>query len=563
MSESIRIDYAPLAVMKADPAGTKAETSRAGEGAGFVVLFAGPASDGPGEASHPLAFGEATKAYLGEAGLALVAKAAGTAKFKGKSGGTLDLIAPAGLAADRLLVVGVGGEGKASDGETKGSEVAKLNEPAKPSEPAKPFEPANLGGIVVAKIGRGARASVLFDLPPTISPSTIDPGHAAAEFALGLKLRDYRFDLYRTKKKDDNEEGGATCVTIAVADVAAAEAVAAERGAVAEGVLTARSLVNEPANVLYPESFAVRVKALESLGVSVEILDEAAMGALGMGAILGVSKGSARPGRVVVMRWNGVAADALERSDPAVSARPVAFIGKGVTFDTGGISIKPAGGMEDMKGDMAGAACVVGLMQALAGRRAKVNAIGAIGLVENMPGPEAQRPGDIVTSMSGQTIEIINTDAEGRLVLADVCWYVQDKYKPRFMIDLATLTGAILVALGQEHAGLFSNDDALSEQLSAAGRATGEKVWRMPLTPAYDKLIDSRFADMKNTGGRHAGSITAAHFIKRFVNDVPWAHLDIAGMGMASPSNDLNQSWGSGWGVRLLDRLVADHYETR
>jgi leucyl aminopeptidase len=218
--------------------------------------------------------------------------------------------------------------------------------------------------------------------------------------------------------------------------------------------------------------------------------------------------------------------------------------------------------MEDMKGDMAGAACVVGLMQALAGRKAKVNAIGAIGIVENMPGPEAQRPGDIVTSMSGQTIEIINTDAEGRLVLADVCWYIQDRYKPRFMIDLATLTGAILVALGQEHAGLFSNDDELSDRILAAGKATGEKLWRMPLAPAYDKLIDSKFADVKNSGGRHAGSITAAHFIQRFVNDTPWAHLDIAGMGMASPANDINQSWGSGWGVRLLDRLVADHYET-
>ncbi len=558
MSESIRIDYAPLAGMKADMTragqGAQAEGAQAegaqGEGvrveaAQVVVLFAGPGAAKPDGAGQ-LGFGEATKAYLGDAGLALVGKAAGTAKFKGKPGTTMDLIAPAGFSADRLLVVGTGGEAHG-----KGDDAAK------------PFEPANLGGIVAAKIGRGARASVLFDLPRLIAPSVVDPVHAVAEFALGLRLRDYRFDLYKTKKKDEPEEGGATAVTIAVADVAAVEGLVAERDAVAVGVLTARSLVNEPANVLYPETFAERAKALEALGVSVEILDEAAMGELGMGAILGVSRGSARPARLVVMRWNGVGADALERSDPAVSGRPVAFVGKGVTFDTGGISIKPAGGMEDMKGDMAGAACVVGLMQALAGRRAKVNVIGAIGLVENMPGPEAQRPGDIVTSLSGQTIEIINTDAEGRLVLADVCWYVQDKYKPRFMIDLATLTGAILVALGQEHAGLFSNDDALSEQLLAAGRATGEKVWRMPLTPGYDKLIDSRFADMKNTGGRHAGSITAAHFIKRFVNDVPWAHLDIAGTGMASPGTDINQSWGSGWGVRLLDRLIADHYETR
>jgi leucyl aminopeptidase len=252
------------------------------------------------------------------------------------------------------------------------------------------------------------------------------------------------------------------------------------------------------------------------------------------------------------MRWNGAA---------STSEKPVAFIGKGVCFDTGGISIKPAAGMEDMKGDMAGAACVVGLMHALAARKAKVNAIGAIGLVENMPDGAAQRPGDIVKSLSGQTIEIINTDAEGRLVLADVLWHVQTVYQPQFMIDLATLTGAILVALGNEHAGLFSNNDQLAARLEAAGLATGEKVWRMPLGPAYDKLIDSKFADMKNVGGRHAGSITAAQFLQRFVNDCPWGHLDIAGTGMASPQNDINQSWASGWGVRLLDRLVSDHYE--
>ncbi len=557
MSESIRIDYAPLAGMKA---GTGADDGARVDGAQVLVMFAGPASL---EGAEGLDVGEATGAYLGEAGLALLAKAAGAAKFKGKPGGVMELIAPAGIDAARLLVVGVGGAkpdgGKAHDGEAQDGKDHDGG--SKSEDAAKPFEPANLGGVVLAKVGRGTRASVLFDLPRGIG--SVDPVHAVAEFALGMRLRDYRFDGYKTKKKDEGEEGGATAVTIAVADVAAVEAAVAARAAVADGVLTARTLVNEPANVLYPETFAERAKALESLGVTVEILDEAAMREHRMGAILGVSQGSARPARIVVMRWDGVGADALERSDPAVSARPVAFIGKGVTFDTGGISIKPAGGMEDMKGDMAGAACVVGLIQALAGRKAKVNAIGAIGLVENMPGPEAQRPGDIVTSMSGQTIEIINTDAEGRLVLADVCWYVQDKYKPRFMVDLATLTGAILVALGQEHAGLFSNDDALSEQLAAAGKATGEKVWRMPLTPGYDKLIDSRFADMKNTGGRHAGSITAAHFIKRFVNDVPWAHLDIAGMGMASPATDINQSWGSGWGVRLLDRLVSDHYETR
>jgi leucyl aminopeptidase len=522
MSEPIKIDYVALSTLKGNA------PTRGDAGATLVVF-----------ASSGLELGTATRSFLGADGEALVAKAAAAAKFKGKVGGTLDVIAPAGLAADRLIVVGVGGSKKADAN----------NETEKASAKEKPFDLANLGGTVAGKIGRAGTGIVLFDLPREI----VDPAGAAAEFALGLRLRDYRFDLYKTKKKDDAEENGGARVTIAVADPEAAKAAASAHGAIADGIITARSLVNEPPNVLYPESFADRARALEHLGVEVEILDEAAMRKLGMGAILGVSQGSARPGRIVVMRWNGAAGS----SEP-----PVAFIGKGVTFDTGGISIKPSGGMEDMKGDMAGAACVVGLMQALAGRKAKVNAIGAIGIVENMPGPEAQRPGDIVTSMSGQTIEIINTDAEGRLVLADVCWYIQDRYKPRFMIDLATLTGAILVALGQEHAGLFSNDDELSDRILAAGKATGEKLWRMPLAPAYDKLIDSKFADVKNSGGRHAGSITAAHFIQRFVNDTPWAHLDIAGMGMASPANDINQSWGSGWGVRLLDRLVADHYET-
>ena len=240
---------------------------------------------------------------------------------------------------------------------------------------------------------------------------------------------------------------------------------------------------------------------------------------------------------------------------------PIAFVGKGVVFDSGGISIKPGAGMEEMKGDMGGAAAVAGLMHALAARKAKVNAVGIIGLVENMPDGNAQRPGDIVTSMSGQTIEIINTDAEGRLVLADALWYCNDRFKPRFMINLATLTGAILVALGNQHAGLFSNDDELAARLSAAGEATGEKLWRMPLGSEYDKLIDTKNADMKNTGGRSAGSITAAQFLKRFVDDTPWAHLDVAGTAMGSPSSEINQSWASGFGVRLLDRLVADHYE--
>ncbi len=520
MSDPLKIDFATLSDLKA---GAPLPGIGGGEGGGTLVVFAGP--DG--------ALGTATRTLLGQAGEELFKKAAAAAKFKGKVGGTLDLLAPAGFSADRLLAVGVGA---ADQRDGKDSE-------------AKPFDITALGGIVAGKLGHGARAAIAFDVPRAIG----DGGRAAADFVLGLRLRDYRFSLYKTsKKKDETEEDTATTVVLAVADQAAVRAAVAERGAIADGVLTARSLVNEPANVLYPEAFADRTKALEALGVTVEVLDIAAMEALGMGAIVGVSQGSARPGRIVVMRWNGLG---------TTGGKPIAFVGKGVTFDTGGISIKPSGGMEDMKGDMAGAACVVGLMQALAGRKAKVDVIGAIGIVENMPGPNAQRPGDIVTSMSGQTIEIINTDAEGRLVLADVLWYIQDKYKPQFMIDLATLTGAILVALGQEHAGLFSNSDELSERLAAASKATGEKVWRMPLAPAYDKLIDSKFADVKNSGGRHAGSITAAHFIQRFVNDVPWAHLDIAGMGMSSPSSEINQSWGSGWGVRLLDRLVADYYE--
>ena len=315
----------------------------------------------------------------------------------------------------------------------------------------------------------------------------------------------------------------------------------------------ARELVNEPPNVLYPVEFARRASQLRKLGVNVEILDVKAMTKLGMGALLGVAQGSTHSGRTVIMRWNGG-----KRGD-----QPVAFIGKGVCFDTGGISIKGAASMEDMKGDMGGAACVVGLMHALAARKAKVNVVGAIGVVENMPDGNAQRPGDIVTSMSGQTIEIINTDAEGRLVRADVLWYVAKKFKPKFMVDLATLTGAIMVALGTEYAGLFSNNDELAERLAKVGVETGERVWRMPLGPEYDKLIDSQFADMKNAGVRNGGSITAAQFLQRFVDGTPWAHLDIAGTAMGAPKSEINQSWGSGYGVRLLDRLVADYYEAK
>ena len=398
-----------------------------------------------------------------------------------------------------------------------------------------------LGGQVQAKLPKGREASVLFPGAPA----------EAAEFGLGLRLAAYRFDRYRTKKKDDDSAEAAT-VTLLVADPTVTRREFKARDAVFEGVTLARDLVNEPPNVLTPGEFARRAAELEGLGVEIEVMGEKQLRKLGMRALLGVGQGSEEESHVVVMKWLGAGDD---------TARPLAFVGKGVVFDTGGISIKPAAGMEDMKGDMGGAAAVVGLMKTLALRKARANVIGAIGLVENMPDGKAQRPGDIVTSMSGQTIEIINTDAEGRLVLGDLLWHVKQAHDPVFMVNLATLTGAIMVALGQEHAGLFANNDELAERLLKAGTATGEKLWRMPLGPEYDKQIDSKFADMKNTGGRNGGAITAAQFLQRFVDGCAWAHLDIAGTAMASPASDINKSWGSGFGVRLLDRLVAEFYE--
>jgi len=472
-----------------------------------------------------LKFGPATRKALGSAA-DLVSRAAKAEGFTGKSGSSLELIVPEGLKAARLVVAGAG---KAAN--LKQQDFVKL------------------GGIAMGKMPlKAAEATVFAELPT----GSMKP-EQAADLAQGMRLRAYAFDRYKTKRKDDEKPAEKRSVTVAVGDVAGTRKAFEPREAVVSGVLMARDLVNEPANILYPEEFARRTLALKKSGVAVEVLDLKDMKKLGMNALLGVGQGSTRESRVVVMRWNGG-----KKGDD-----PVAFIGKGVCFDTGGISIKPAASMEDMKGDMGGAACVTGLMLALAGRKAKVNAVGVVGLVENMPDGNAQRPGDIVTSMSGQTIEIINTDAEGRLVLADVIWYAQQRFKPKFMIDLATLTGAIIVALGQEYAGLFTNNDQLAERLTKMGEATGEKVWRMPLASEYDKMIDSKFADMKNTGGsRWGGAITAAQFIKRFVDDkTPWAHLDIAGTGFDSRQSDTNKSWGSGWGVRLLDKLVADFYE--
>jgi leucyl aminopeptidase len=471
-----------------------------------------------------LRLGPVTRRLLGPAA-ALVARAAAAERFKGKSGSSLDLVVPGDLKVSRLVVIGCG----------------------KPAD-MKRKDFTKLGGVAMGKLpSAAANATIVAELPnKAMTPEQ------AADLALGMRLRAYRFDRYKTKRKDGDDKATAAKVEIGVGDVARTRKVWGERGGMADAVLLARDLINEPANVLYPVEFARRAGTLKRLGVAVDVFDVAAMKRLGMNALLGVGQGSAHDSRMVIMRWNG------GKKDTA----PVAFIGKGVCFDTGGISIKPAAGMEDMKGDMAGAACVVGLMQALAARKARVNAVGAIGLVENMPDGKAQRPGDIVTSMSGQTIEIINTDAEGRLVLADVLHYVNTKYKPKFMVDLATLTGAIMVALGQEYAGLFANDDKLAERLVKAGEATGERVWRMPLGPEYDKMIDSKFADMKNTGGsRWGGAITAAQLLARFVGKTPWAHLDIAGTALGSPQNEINKSWSAGWGVQLLDRLVEDHYE--
>ena len=471
-----------------------------------------------------LALGAQAKAVLGT-GEGLLARAAAAGNFTGKARGVLDILAPAGLEVERLIVIGLG----------KAEEIAELSE----------TDWSSLGGIVMGALGKSGSAHVCLETPAGEIPVEL-----AAAFAVGMKLRGYTFDRYKTKSDDDTPATAAK-VDISLEDAKAAKKAFADAEAVSDGTLLARDLVNEPANVLTTLEFTARAEALSKLGVEVEVLDEKAMKKLKMDALLGVAQGSEMPPRLVIMRWNGG-----KKNDA-----PVAFVGKGVVFDTGGISIKPAGGMEDMKGDMGGAAAVTGLMHALAARKAKVNAVGVIGLVENMPDGKAQRPGDIVTAMSGSTIEIINTDAEGRLVLADALWYTQDRFKPTFMINLATLTGAIIVALGNQHAGIFSNNDELAERLTAAGLASDEKVWRLPLSKEYDKLIDTPNADMKNTGGRTAGSITAAQFLQRFVNDVPWVHIDVAGTAMGSPKTEISKTWASGFGVRLLDRLVRDNYE--
>ncbi len=455
-----------------------------------------------------------------------LARAAGVAAYKGKARAVLDVLAPQGSAADRVLVMGLG-------------------DPAK----HQPDAWTRLGGAMAGRFGNASKVTVWLDAPG----AEIGAAEAVA-VAQGMLLRAYAFDRYKTKKgEDDNgDKPGLVKVAIVTPAATAAKKLFPAAEAVAGGVALARDLVNEPANMLGPVEFAEKARQLSALGVKVEILTEKEMRKLGMGSLLGVAQGATRPPRLAVLEWAGGKA----------RGKPLAFVGKGVVFDTGGNSMKPAGGMEDMKGDMGGAAAVIGLMHALAARKAQANVVGILGLVENMVDGNAQRPGDIVTSMSGQTIEVLNTDAEGRLVLADALWYCNDRFKPQLMVDLATLTGAVMVALGQHHAGLFSNNDELSAKLIAAGLATQEKLWRMPMGPEYDKLIDSKNADMKNIGGRYGGAITAAQLLQRFVKDTPWAHLDIAGTAMGSPATEISQGWASGFGVRLLDRFVADNYES-
>jgi len=447
-------------------------------------------------------------------------------RFTGEKGQTLELMAPAGVTVSRVILAGLG-------------EAEKIDALAL----------QNVGGGAVQKLLASGEKELTLACDPARG-AKVGLAEAAANMAYGANLGAYRFDKYRTTQKE-HEKPSLQGVTVIVDGAAAAKRAYAPLEAIAEGVRLTRDVVSEPANVIYPETLAKECRGLAKLGVEVEVLGEKEMKKLGMGALLGVGQGSERESQLVVMQWKG-----------AGRAKPVAFVGKGVTFDTGGISIKPAAGMEEMKWDMAGAGAVIGVMRALAGRKAKVNAVGVCALVENMPSGSAQRPGDIVTSMSGQTIEVLNTDAEGRLILADALWYTQGRFKPQFMIDLATLTGAMIVALGHEYAGLFSNDDELANRLFEAGKAEDEGVWRLPLGDAYDKQINSDAADMQNIGAnRAAGSITAAAFIQRFVNKLPWAHLDIAGTAWAKKDKPTAPKGATGWGVRLLDRLVADHYE--
>jgi leucyl aminopeptidase len=492
------------------------------------ITFVKPALPKHGALVLPIAEDSAPvglHAALDEATGGAISRALEAASFKGRKGQSATLWAPA-EGISRVVAVGLG-------------------------------KPAELTAEAVEAAGGAIYPLIAKERAATVAAEALEAPLAAA-LGLGLLLRSYRFDHYRTQEKEEDKPK-LEKVSIATDAATAVKTAWAPLGAVAEGVFLTRDLVSEPPNVLTPAEMAERCRGLEKYGLLVEVLGPKEMRKLGFGALLGVAQGSVNEPRMVVMQWNGASGNGKGKK---AGQKPVAFIGKGVTFDTGGISIKPAAGMEDMKWDMAGAGTVIGLMAALAGRKAKVDAVGLVGLVENMPSGSAQRPGDVVKTASGQTVEVINTDAEGRLVLADVMHYAQDRFNPRFMVDLATLTGAIIIALGHENAGLFSNDDTLAEQLVAAGKAVSEAVWRMPLGDAYDKQLKSEIADMKNVGGRPGGSITAAQFLQRFVtNKRPWAHLDIAGMAWSTKDLPMAAKGATAFGVRLLDRLVANHYE--
>ncbi len=464
-----------------------------------------------------------TKGALPEGLERAMEEGAKAARYKGSAGQLFDGFVERDGAVQRLVLVGTG----AADAEGRAANCEKA------------------GAAISGKYQSAGEETIALDAT----------GLAAEDLAhvlLGLRLRNWRYDIYRTKMKDEHKVTLKRVVVLNAPE--GAEDAWGEAAHLADGIEFTRELVTEPANVIYPETFVERCQQrFEGSGAELIVLDEAKMEELGMGALLGVGQGSVRDSRILAIRWNGgTDGDA-----------PIAFVGKGVTFDTGGISIKPGPGMEDMKWDMGGAGAVAGAMLALVRRKAKANVVGVVGLVENMPDGNAQRPGDVVTSMSGQTIEVLNTDAEGRLVLCDALHWTQKEFKPARIVDFATLTGAIIVSLGNEHAGLFSNDDALAKDLADAGNASGDKVWRLPIGPAYDKLIDSPIADMKNIGGKGAGSITAAQFLHRFIEDgTPWAHCDIAGTVW---SEKPGATWGkgaTGFGVRLIDRLVADTIES-
>ena len=459
----------------------------------------------------------------GSGGSPLLAEFAGSdaalrrQRFEGEAGSAAEHFAD----GRRILAVGVGKDGNGAE---------------------------KLGGTAVARLLVSGETEAVIDL----SGAGFD-ADSAARVALAAGLRSWRYDKYRTRLKD-KQKPTLTAITIVGAGAEAEKRWTERYAALLDGAALTRELVTEPPNIIYPESFVERVREhFKGVDVTIKTLDGAEMTRLGMGALIGVAQGSVRDPRMLIIEWNGgTAAD-----------KPIVFVGKGVTFDTGGISIKPAANMEDMKWDMGGAGAVAGAMLAIAGRKAKANVVGICGLVENMPDGNAQRPGDVVTSMSGQTIEVINTDAEGRLVLCDCVTWVQKEYQPTAIVDLATLTGAILISLGHEQAGIFSNDDKLAGQLIAAGEVSGDKLWRMPLGAAYDKLIDSPIADMKNVGPREGGSITAAQFIQRFVDKgTPWAHLDIAGMAWSAKPGATWDKGATGYGVRVLDRFVRDNLES-